>query len=103
MRGEEVLEKEILNMQEVCELLNVSEKTMIKVLQEEDIPARKIGREWRFSKTAIIEWIGSGNSVEYKNQEDGAAINRYEKDTSKLLELLDRVHEKINVIKKNTM
>ena len=93
--------KEILNMQEVCELLSVSEKTMIKLLKEENIPARKIGREWRFSRTAIIEWIGNGNSIEYSTQEDGGEIYEYEKETSKLLDLLDRVHERVNIIKKN--
>lgn len=93
--------KEILNMQEVCELLNVSEKTMIKLLKEENIPARKIGREWRFSRTAIIEWIGSGNSVDYSSQDDVLEIYEYERETGKLLELLDRVHDRINVIKKN--
>ena len=95
------MNKEILNMQEICELLNVSEKTMIKLLKEENIPARKIGREWRFSRTAVIQWIGSGSSIEYSTQEDGAEIYVYEKETSKLLDLLDRVHERVNVIKRN--
>lgn len=93
--------KEILNMQEVCELLSVSEKTMIKLLKEETIPARKIGREWRFSRTAIIEWIGNGNSIDYSIQEDSGEVYEYEKETSKLLELLDRVHERANIIKKS--
>lgn len=92
---------EILNMQEVCELLSVSEKTMIKLLKEENIPARKIGREWRFSKAAIIQWIGSGDSTNYSSQEEGEEIYKYDKETSKLLELLDRVHDRVNVIKKN--
>lgn len=93
--------KEILNMQEVCELLSVSEKTMIKLLKEENIPARKIGREWRFSKTAIIEWLGSGDSMDYSTQEEGGEIYKYEKETSKLLELLDKVHDRVNTIKMN--
>lgn len=93
--------KEILNMQEVCELLSVSEKTMIKLLKEENIPARKIGREWRFSKTAIIQWLGSGDSMDYSAQEDVGEISKYEKETSKLLELLDKVHDRVNTIKRN--
>lgn len=93
--------KEILNMQEVCELLSVSEKTMIKLLKEENIPARKIGREWRFSKNAIIEWLGSGDSMDYSAQEEGGEIYKYEKETSKLLELLDKVHDRVNTIKMN--
>ena len=95
-----MVNKEILNLQEVCELLNVSEKTMIKLLKEENIPARKIGREWRFSKQAVINWLGTGNSLEYSVTEE-YLIDIYEKDTSKLLDLLDRVHERVSIIRKN--
>lgn len=95
------MEKEILNLQEVCELLSVSEKTMLKLLKEENIPARKIGREWRFSREAIIKWIAKGDSTEYIMQEEG--VHNYEKETSRLLELLDRVHERIAVIKKSAL
>ncbi|NLO40177.1 MAG: helix-turn-helix domain-containing protein, partial [Ruminiclostridium sp.] len=37
-------------MEEAAELFGVSIKTFIKLLREENVPARKIGREWRFSK-----------------------------------------------------
>lgn len=93
------MEKEILNMQEVCELLDVSEKTMIKLLKDENIPARKIGREWRFSKDAIIKWIATGNSIDYNGQEDES--NTYEKETNKIIEVLDRLHDRINSIRTN--
>jgi hypothetical protein len=29
------------------------------------MPARKIGREWKFSRRALIEWVGSGRSREF--------------------------------------
>lgn len=55
-------EREILNIDEAAELLGVSVKTFNKVLHSEDLPARKIGREWKFSRAALIAWIGSGES-----------------------------------------
>jgi excisionase family DNA binding protein len=55
-------EREILNIDEAAELLGVSVKTFNKVLHSEDLPARKIGREWKFSRQALIEWVGSGRS-----------------------------------------
>lgn len=94
------MEKEILNLQEVCDLLSISEKTMIKLLKEENIPARKMGREWRFSKSAIIQWIGNGNSLEYSGQEE-LIINSYERETNRLLDVLDKVHDRVNIIKKS--
>ena len=57
----------ILNVEGATDFLGVSEKTLIKLLREEHIPARKIGREWRFSKAALIEWLAAGDSIEYAN------------------------------------
>ena len=51
--------KDILNVEEAAMLLGVSVKTFNKVLHAEDMPARKIGREWKFSRAALIEWVGS--------------------------------------------
>jgi excisionase family DNA binding protein len=56
---------EILNIEEAARLLGVSIKTFNKVLHNESLPARKIGREWKFSRTALIRWVGSGHSDEF--------------------------------------
>ncbi len=58
---------EILNVEQAAELLGVSVKTFSKVLHLEALPARKIGREWKFSRAALIAWIGSGSSLDYYN------------------------------------
>lgn len=63
------MEKEILTMEEAAELFGVSVKTFIKLLKEEKVPARKIGREWRFSRKALIEWLSSGDSQAYSSSE----------------------------------
>lgn len=63
------MDKEILNMEEAAELFNVSIKTFIKLLKEEKVPARKIGREWRFSRQALIEWLSSGDSQQYSSSD----------------------------------
>lgn len=66
------MEKEILNMEEAAELFNVSIKTFIKLLKEEKVPARKIGREWRFSRQALIQWLSAGDSQQYSSSESEA-------------------------------
>ncbi len=58
-------DREILNIEEAAALLGVSVKTFNKVLHSEDMPARKIGREWKFSRRALIDWVGSGVSREF--------------------------------------
>ena len=66
-------ERDILNIDEAAELLGVSIKTFNKVLHHENMPARKIGREWKFSRRALIEWVGSGRSSRFYREANGRA------------------------------
>ena len=59
------LTPEILDVEQAAALLGVSVKTFNKVLHSQDLPARKIGREWKFSRRALIAWVGSGRSVDF--------------------------------------
>ncbi|HIG10060.1 MAG TPA: DNA-binding protein [Planctomycetes bacterium] len=65
-------------MEEAAALLGVSVKTFNKVLHSEDMPARKIGREWKFSRLALIQWVGGGSSRDFYH-EVGSAL----RDTSR--------------------
>jgi excisionase family DNA binding protein len=58
-------DRDILNIEEAAALLGVSVKTFNKVLHSENIPARKIGREWKFSRVALIQWVGDGRSMDF--------------------------------------
>jgi excisionase family DNA binding protein len=64
-------ERDILNIDEAAELLGVSVKTFNKVLHAENIPARKIGREWKFSRAALIAWVGGGRSQDFYDGTNG--------------------------------
>lgn len=69
----EVMDDELLNFKEAAELLRVSDKVLMKLLQEEDVPARKIGKEWRISKLGLYQWIQQGKSRDYaKNASNDA-------------------------------
>jgi excisionase family DNA binding protein len=63
-------DREILNIEEAAALLGVSIKTFNKVLHSEEMPARKIGREWKFSRLALINWVGSGRSCDFYKEND---------------------------------
>lgn len=60
-----VAELDILDIDQAAELLGVSIKTFNKVLHAQNMPARKIGREWKFSRQALIDWVGSGRSQDF--------------------------------------
>lgn len=91
------MDESILNVEQAVEFLGVSEKTLIKLLREEHIPARKIGREWRFSKEALIRWLASGDSCNYINK---AEIYQISVDESGISEqLLDNICSHLSSLK----
>ena len=74
-------ERDILNIEEAADLLGVSIKTFNKVLHEGDMPARKIGREWKFSRRALIDWVGSGRARDFYYSTSDEAEDAHEEIT----------------------
>jgi excisionase family DNA binding protein len=48
---------EILTLPEVAQLLKVAEKTVYTLAQKNQLPAFKVGGQWRFQRTDINRWI----------------------------------------------
>lgn len=90
---------DILNLDQAVEFLGVSEKTLIKLLRDEHIPARKIGREWRFSRDALLRWIASGDSNDYINQNDRYMVS--EDVPGKSFALIEQIKEALTSVKDN--
>lgn len=51
----------ILTLNEAADLLKVGVKTAEKLARENVIPARKVGREWRFLDTMLMDWLAGGD------------------------------------------
>lgn len=49
---------DVLTVQQVAEILNVSRRSVYKILDNNLMPYRKIGRIYRISKQAFIEYLG---------------------------------------------
>jgi excisionase family DNA binding protein len=91
------MDDDILNLEQAIEFLGVSEKTLIKLLREEHIPARKIGREWRFSKEALINWLAGGDSFDYINQNELYRISKDLQGSSTVL--FSNIGEALSTVK----
>ncbi len=61
--GWEAMDDRILDVCGAAELLNVSSDTVYRLAREAAIPARKVGRQWRFSKVALLAWLGDDASA----------------------------------------
>ncbi len=48
---------EILTLPEVAQLLKVAEKTVYTMAQKSQLPAFKVGGQWRFQRVDIDRWI----------------------------------------------
>ena len=48
---------DVLTLEEAAVYLRVSADELKKLAEAGGIPARPIGKEWRFSKTALEEWL----------------------------------------------
>lgn len=91
---------DILNLSQAAEFLGISEKTMIKLLREEHVPARKIGREWRFSKEALVYWLAAGDSMQYINQDERYMV--YQDVPCSASTLFDTIQNKIGCLEKSS-
>jgi len=49
----------ILTISEVAALLRISEKSAYKLAQAGDLPAFKVGNQWRFRRSELDAWIDS--------------------------------------------
>lgn len=58
---EKTRDKEVLNVEEVAALLGFQPYTIREKAREGEIPGRKIGKEWRFSRRMLLEWLEEGS------------------------------------------
>lgn len=50
-------ESPVLTVREVADFLGVHQTTVYRLLKRGEIPAFKLGSDWRFSKKRLTEWI----------------------------------------------
>ncbi len=55
-----------LSVRDVAELLNVSEKTIYRMIQNETIPCFRVGGQWRFDRKEIASWLEDTRAFSYK-------------------------------------
>jgi excisionase family DNA binding protein len=48
---------DVLTAAQLADFLKIDEETVRKLAQRGELPGRKIGRDWRFSRAAILDWL----------------------------------------------
>ena len=57
IEGEEGEMTQLMTVREMADYLQVTAKTIYRLLKQGRIPGTKVGHQWRFDKTAINEWL----------------------------------------------
>ena len=52
-----VQKREFITVEELADMLNVSHRTVQRLVRRKELPAIRIGRQWRFRKEWIDEWL----------------------------------------------
>lgn len=61
---------DLMKAQEVANWLKVSNVTLYKLIEKEELPAFKVGGKWRFRREAIEEWIRKREEIEKASQKE---------------------------------
>jgi len=65
---------EVLRLGEVAEYLRVHPSTIYRLLKKHELPAFKVGSDWRFSRTSIDHWRTSAEKP-HQDPSDADAQN----------------------------
>jgi excisionase family DNA binding protein len=56
-KNDKITPKEIMDVKELSEYLGIGKSKIYQLIREKKIPASRIGRQYRFSKSVIDSWL----------------------------------------------
>ncbi|OGP30918.1 MAG: hypothetical protein A2038_00710 [Deltaproteobacteria bacterium GWA2_57_13] len=51
------MEMRLITLAEAASLLQVSKRTLLRMIQKKEVPAFKVGGQWRIRETQFKEWV----------------------------------------------
>jgi len=55
---------QVMTLEELSHYLKLPKSTVYKLVQEGRIPGQKLGKQWRFGKQAIDQWLNTQQTPE---------------------------------------
>jgi len=59
--------EQLLTLEQVAEYLNVDKFTVYRLLNDRELPAFKVGNQWRFKRKLIENWLIKNSNVRRKD------------------------------------
>jgi excisionase family DNA binding protein len=54
---------EVMNVTQTSELLQLEPGIVLGLAEAGELPGRKLGTEWRFSRSAVIAWLAGTSQI----------------------------------------
>ena len=70
------MEERWLSVEEIATYLGVKRDTVYKWIIRKNMPARKIGRLWKFKKEHVDDWIETGIAATHIHKKTAANSNK---------------------------
>jgi excisionase family DNA binding protein len=60
-----------LTIEEIARYLKVSKETIYKMVQQNQIPASKLGNQWRFHQETVDDWLTAQSNFQIYERKVG--------------------------------
>jgi len=57
---------DVLTLEEAADLLKLAADVVRARAEEGEMPGRRFGKEWRFARTAVLDWLAEGETQKRK-------------------------------------
>ncbi len=59
--------EQLLTLEQVAKYLNVDKFTVYRLLNDKELPAFKVGNQWRFKRKMLENWLMKNSNVKRKD------------------------------------
>ena len=63
------IEDRWLSVGDICTYLGVSNDTVYRWIEKQDMPAHRVGRLWKFKKDEVDGWVKAGGASDKSDME----------------------------------
>jgi len=50
---------EVMNVEQAASFLQIEKATLVELAESGKLPGRKLGKDWRFSRAALVAWLSA--------------------------------------------
>ena len=72
------IDHKVLTVKEICDLLQVHQSTVYKLVRQGKIPSFRVGSDWRFHRDVIVRWMVEKSTAARQVRKQPATEGRWQ-------------------------